>query len=219
MRAINANVRFSDHAGPNRLHFLRQTVPFAGLLLCLTAACGDEESAAPAAAAAESDGDTAPETAPLLAYAPGDNACADDGVLRGRLYGAIEIGIDWQAEGMSCEGMARPHGEGARLRFAGTAGDAPIAIIISMPSLERGSAMQAVPSNVTVIEEGHGRFFSATDLETCWTDVGAQAGIDETDYRVEGVLYCISPLPEIGGDASITVDEIEFVGRLGWESG
>ena len=192
----------------------------------MAVACGgetrvDEAEPPTATAAAGHAPDTTPETAPLLAYEPGDDVCAEDGVVRGGLYGAIRAELDWRADAMSCEGMARPRGEGARLRFAGAVGDeaVPIAIIISMPSLERGEPMQAVPSNVTVIEEGRGRFFSAAGLETCWTDVGAQTEIDESNVQVEGVLYCISPLPEIGGESSVTLDEIEFVGRLGWESG
>ena len=204
------------------MHFLSRIAAVAALALSgFVTACGaqvaDEIPPEAANTAAET---TPPKTAPLLAYTPGGADCDADSELRGRLFGAIQAELDWQGSGMSCDGMARPRGEGARLRFAGPAGndDMPIAIIISMPSLEPGAAMEGVPSNVTVIEEGRGRFFSATDLETCWTDVGAQASEDD-DYRVEGVLYCISPLAEIGGEASITIDDIEFVGRLAWEAG
>ena len=158
--------------------------------------------------------------ASLAEYRPGEYACGDEGALSGRLYGAVEADLDWQAGDLSCEGMPRPHGEGARLRFSGVAGELELAIIIAMPSLELGAAMQAVPSNVTIIEEGLGRFFSAADLETCWTDIESDGPDgDDTDYRVEGVLYCIAPLAEIGGGASVTLDELEFVGRLSWETG
>jgi len=170
--------------------------------------------------------DTATErddaTRPLTAYQPGQSDCGEDGRLHGQLYGAVRVDLDWLAREISCEGMPRPHGEGARLRFSGSAGDArtPLAIIIAMPSLERGAPMTGVPSNVTIIEEGRGRFFSTTDLDTCWTDVAAQSPIDDGDlYRIEGVLYCISPLVEVGGGAGVSIDELSFVGRLGWESG
>ncbi len=137
--------------------------------------------------------------------------------MSGRIYGAVSVDLDWRAAAMSCEGMPRPHGEGARLRFSGRAGDSGLAFIIAMPSLERGVPMRGVPSNVTVIEEGAGRFFSAADLETCWTDIEmGGAPVEDAVYRVEGVLYCIAPLAEIGGDASVTLDELEFVGRLAW---
>ena len=161
-------------------------------------------------------------TRPLTTYEPGQKDCGDDGRLRGQLFGAVRVDLDWRADGMSCEGMPRPHGEGARLRFSGSAGeaDAPLAIIIAMPSLERDAPMTGVPSNVTIIEEGRGRFFSTTDLDGCWTDVAAQTRVDDGDlYRIEGVLYCISPLVEVGGRASLTIDELTFVGRLGWEPG
>ena len=221
----SGNVPVSDHSGPNRLHFLHRIAAVAALgLASFVTACdahvADSDTLVQAAAEpATADKPPPPETAPLVAYSPGGGQCDDDASLSGQLFGAVQTELDWQASAMSCDGMARPHGEGARMRFAGKAGDElQVAIIISMPSLEPGVPMEAVPSNVTVIEEGRGRFFSATDLETCWTDVSRQDGVDN-DFRIEGVLYCISPLAEIGGGASITIDDIEFVGRLVWEAG
>lgn len=193
-------------------------------MLCSASACGGATGDSPSAeqTSTSSLGTVAADagTAPLAEYRPGEYACGDDGALSGRLYGAVETALDWQSGDLSCEGMPRPHGEGARLRFSGVAGELELAIIIAMPTLKRGAAMQAVPSNVTIIEEGLGRFFSAADLETCWTDIESDSPDgDVADYRVEGVLYCIAPLAEIGGGASVTLDELEFVGRLSWGTG
>ena len=114
--------------------------------------------------------------------------------------------------------MPRPEGAGSRLRFAGPAGDLSIAIIIAMPDLERGAAARELGSNVTVIEEGGGRFFSTAGLGNCWTDVHEQRPADDGSdgYFVTGTLYCIAPLAEVNGDSSITVRELEFGGYLDW---
>jgi hypothetical protein len=214
----------SDPREPSKLHRSHPAALIAAAMLCSLSACGDEtgdySSVEPTSTG--SLGTVAEDawTAPLAEYRPGEDACGDDGALGGRLYGAVEADLNWQPGDLSCEGMPRPHGEGARLRFSGFAGELELAIIIAMPTLERGVAMQGVPSNVTIIEEGLGRFFSAADLETCWTDIESDSPVgDNGVYRVEGVLYCIAPLAEIGGNASVTLDELEFVGRLGWETG
>jgi len=114
--------------------------------------------------------------------------------------------------------MPRPEGQGARLRFAGQSGETPIAIIVAIPGLERGATARELGSNVTVIEEGSGRFFSTAGLGSCWTDILEQ---DETDdggngYFVAGTLYCIAPLAEINGDSSVTLRELRFGGYLDW---
>ena len=123
---------------------------------------------------------------------------------------------------MSCQGMSRPEGAGARLRFAGKAGEQalPIAFIIAIPELQRGSAAMELPSVVTIIEEGKGRFFSTPDLDSCWTDIDSQTVIDEATGRfsVDGQLYCISPIPEVNGSASVSIQELSFSGLLDWES-
>lgn len=148
--------------------------------------------------------------------------CGDNGELRATLYGAMNGTIRWDANTMDCEGMPRPAGRGARLRFAGPVGDdaLQLAVIIALPELERGRVAKELPSNVTIIEEGNGRFFSTANLDSCWTDVVAQTLIDgSTDrYVVKGALYCIAPLDEVNGDASISIDNLNFKGELDWHA-
>ena len=180
--------------------------------LLLAAGCGEP-------APELQDPEAAPAGAGLLpAYEP-NAGCGEDGRVVTTLYGALPGEIAWTAAEMNCEGMPRPGGAGARLRFAGEAAPGvEIAIIVGMPDLERGRSMSEVPSNVTVIEEGAGRFFSTTDLETCWTDVATQAPIGDTGtHRVDGTLYCIRPLAEVNGAASVSIEELEFSGLLAWE--
>ena len=90
-------------------------------------------------------------------------ACGDNGRLEGELYGnAIRGMLAWDRTTVKCEGMPRPEGEGVRLRFAGTVQpeDRNIAIIIAMPKFERTTTRAELSANVTLIEEGNGRFYS-----------------------------------------------------------
>jgi len=147
-------------------------------------------------------------------------SCGDTGYLRGQLYGAVPISLDWGATDISCEGMPRPNGKGARLRFAGLAtGDGrQLAIIIAIPTLDRGALGLELASNVTVIEEGGGRFFSTTDLGNCLTDITTLDELDVDRYSIGGTLYCVSPLAEINGDSSVLIPELAFLGLVDWNS-
>lgn len=116
--------------------------------------------------------------------------------------------------------MPRPNGNGARLRFAGTAGEdaQKIAIIIAIPGLRRAQEGSELASNVTLIEEGRGQFFSTANLDNCLTDITELDAIDDSQdrYAIGGVLYCVSPLAQINGDSSVTIVELHFVGLLDW---
>lgn len=147
-------------------------------------------------------------------------ACGENGFLTTSLHGAITTRLDWNAADLECEGMPRPAGEGARLRFAGSDGERQIAIIIAMPTLQRGSTGQEIASNVTLIEEGNGRFFSTPDLDNCWTDVTRVEAFDESTVRfsISGTLYCVQPLAEVNGPASVSLTELQFQGLLDWSA-
>ena len=164
-------------------------------------------------------GDT-PEPAALPALLPPPpetDGCGERGYLKADFYGELRGRVDWDAADLDCEGMPRPEGQGARLRFAGQSGATPVAIIIAVPGLERGATARELGSNVTVIEEGSGRFFSTAGLGSCWTDIVLQ---DETGGAntgfIAGTLYCIAPLAEVNGDSSVTLREFEFGGYVDW---
>ena len=149
-------------------------------------------------------------------------SCGDSGYLRGRLYGAIPVSLDWGETDIDCEGMPRPNGEGARLRFAGVAtGDGRhLAIIIAIPDLGRDTLGREFASNVTIIEEGGGRFFSTSDLGNCLADITIldKLDVDADRYSIGGKLYCVSPLAEINGDSSVLIPELAFLGLVDWNS-
>jgi hypothetical protein len=154
--------------------------------------------------------------------APVTPNCGESGYLSGRLYGAISATLDWTAETLQCEGMPRPGGKGARLRFAGYIGaDArQVAIIIAIPELSRDSPGTEYASNVTVIEVGHGRFFNTIDLSNCLTDITAMTVVDTDDdrYTVSGSVYCVAPLAEVNGNSSVTIGELRFTGLIDWSA-
>jgi len=174
------------------------------ILLPLAAGCGNEEKA-PAAATA---------------------SCVDDGVLTGVTYGAIVSTLDWRGDKLECDGMPRPNGEGARLRFAGPAmaeGETlNLAFIIALPRLEQGKSARELAAGVTLIEENAGIFFSTPEPTTCWADIEHQVPLEghvengTPTYRVAGLLYCLTPLAEVNGNRSVTVADLRFSGRLDW---
>lgn len=154
-----------------------------------------------------------PEVTPVL-------LCGDDGYLNGELYGAVRGRFDLDSTGVTCEGMPRPEGVGARLRFAGQAqpGDRQIAIIIALPDFSIEAMDVELPANVTLIEEGNGTFYSTPDLDNCLVEISSVTATrdSETRFSVTGGLYCVSPLPEVNGDSSVSVSELRFSGLLDW---
>ena len=149
------------------------------------------------------------------------NECGAQGYLSAELYGAIETSVSWAATDLRCEGMKRPSNRGARLRFSGHTSDGTnIAFIISLPDLQLGEAGEEYRSNITLIEEGGGRFFSTADLEICWTDINGVESVDNTSTRftISGAVYCVAPLREVNGDSDVSIRDFRFRGLLDWEA-
>lgn len=198
------------------MHFPADCRPLAALFAVLTlAGCGDE----PPAESPPGGPEAAPEASFLPDASAGAEDCGEAGRLQVDLFGALQGEVRWAAEHLRCEGMPRPDGAGARLRFAGPFGaeGQPIAFIIAVPSLEQGEIGAELPSNVTLIAEGEGRFFSTPDLDSCWTDISSQTPLEtEGRYSIDGQVYCISPLPEVNGAGSVSIDEFSFSGLLDW---
>lgn len=148
--------------------------------------------------------------------------CGADGFLAADLYGAIEGRLDWARNEVECAGMPRPEGRGVRLRLAGPQlnGEAELVFIIALPEFERDSAPAEFDANVTLIEAGIGRFFSTPDTSNCLVDVSSVRSLDNAGDRqaIAGTLYCVSPLPEINGETSVSVPELRFSGLLDWST-
>ncbi len=188
-----------------------------GLLLIVVAAFSGCKPAgqAPTSAAVSESGAVATAQNPAL-------KCGTDGELRGRLYGAIDAQLEWENYDLECSGMPRPEGQGVRLHFAGTVdgSEQRVAMIVAIPDLGREALGREYRSNVTIIEEGVGRFFSTPNLDNCLTDITTLIALDDGGdrYSLGGLLYCVSPLPEVNGDSSISIPELRFHGLLDWSS-
>ena len=162
---------------------------------------------------------------PVSVQAPSD--CVAGGRLKVETFGALQADIDWREPAMRCEGMQRPRGEGARLRFAGelTLDDATrtIAFILSIPELEKGKIADQLRTRVTVIEEENARFYSTRETDICWSNITHQAPLTNQDgiiitgrYSISGLTYCLAPVAELNGAASLTLSDMEFTGQLRW---
>ncbi len=167
----------------------------------------------------------APEAPP--APVPVAARCTADGALVANVFGSLEGRLEWRGDELACEGMQRPHGQGARLRFAGPALDGSeaerLAFIIALPKLKRGRTGTELEAGVTLILENTGRFYSSPEQAGCWADIdGHEPAADsdgssgDNEYRISGLLYCLSPLAEVNGTASVSLRDLEFSGRLDW---
>ncbi len=176
------------------------------LALSMLAACAPESPPAPVQLAA---------------------TCPADGALVANVFGGLEGRLEWRGDELDCEGMPRPHGQGARLRFAGPAlagSEAErLAFIIAMPNLEKGQTGSELEAGVTLMLEDTGRFYSSPEHAGCWADIDVHEPADDSggpgssnEYRISGLLYCLSPLAELNGTASVSILNLEFSGRLDW---
>jgi len=148
-------------------------------------------------------------------------ACGSDGSLVAAIYGGVRATIDWDAGVLECQGMPRPNGEGARLRFAGPAGTADgerhLAFILRLPDLHPGETGKELPTNVTPMEEGTGRFVGTRDAVNCWTDIETPEQVEpagSAGYRISGILYCVAPLADLNGNSNISFTDIAFTGHM-----
>ena len=116
--------------------------------------------------------------------------------------------------------MPRPDGAGIRLRLAAVdaATGNELVFIMALPDFERSGRLAEFDANITLIESGSGRFFSTPDTDNCLVDVEAVRAVDDSGerYAISGALYCVSPLPEVNGDSSVSVPELQFSGLLDW---
>lgn len=153
-----------------------------------------------------------------------DTGCDEGGSFSVQLFGALRTDLDWDAAALTCEGMPRPFGNGARLRFAGvaTVDGVPreLAFIVALPALEAGKTGQELAATITLMEENNGRFYSNQDNEICWSDVTAQQPLDDSGqhYAVSGIAYCLAPLAELNGNGSVSIRQLRYSGRVDWKT-
>ena len=84
--------------------------------------------------------------------------------------------------------------------------------------MRRGKKAVEMPSNVTIIVEGSGRFFSTPGLDSCWTDIDMQSTLpgEPDSFAMTATLYCVTPLGEINGGATVSIPELTFSTIVRW---
>jgi hypothetical protein len=144
---------------------------------------------------------------------PAFDSCGSGAYLRGQLFGDLQWSIDWVDTAMRCDGMWRPDEAGMRLIFAPAEAAGGPLLVIGLSGEPDTFQGREVVANLTIVDEGNGRFFNSGAGERCWaqaTRVSEQAG----DYEVAGRIYCAGALAEVNGPGTVTPGEIEFSGRI-----
>lgn len=183
---------------------IRWRVPLAASVIALTAAaCGHAEEHA-----AEKAVTTA---APMD---PANCVPADEGALRARLQGEIDAEIEWGAESAHCLGGVRPQGDGVRLLYRGTTGaTGPLLIVFGLAPLRAGESARNVPTNLTLVREGTGRFYATRGQDKCAFDEIRQTPVEGAPnlHRLEGRGYCTQPARALAGDGAVLVSRFDVV--------
>lgn len=155
----------------------------------------------------------APKTGSTGLEPPSFDSCGTGAYLRGELHGGLEWAIDWSARTMRCDGMLRPDNAGLRLIFAPPE-DAPgPLLVIGLNGHPDDLPDREVAANLTIVDEGNGRFFNSGAGERCWAQT-AQVNQEAGSYIVAGRVYCAGALAEVNGPGTVTPGEIEFAGRI-----
>ncbi|MDH3978304.1 MAG: hypothetical protein OEU86_07275 [Gammaproteobacteria bacterium] len=177
--------------------------------------------------------DEAPElTSELTSGQPSSDTSADTGLepeamdlcktatgayLNVSLYGAIATQLDWNEQVMDCDGMTRPNENGIRLVFSGPWQQERLLIVIGIDGDFEQLMEGERKANITIIAEDAGRFYSTGNQDRCWTTIDQITEVsDETDsaYKVSGEAYCAGSLPSLSDNASITIRNLRYSGRL-----
>jgi hypothetical protein len=179
-------------------------VPLAALLIALSAtACGYAEDHAEETTATQS-----------ATADPGNCVPAEEGALRARLQGEIDVDIDWGAETVHCRGGVRPQGDGVRLLYKGsTDATGPLLIVFGLAPLRAGESARNVPANLTLVREGTGQFYATRGQDKCAFDEVRQAPVEASPnlYRLEGRGYCTQPARALAGDGAVLVSRFDVV--------
>lgn len=175
-------------------------VTLAALLVVLSAtACGHAgEKGAPQPAATD----------------PASCVPADDGALRARLQGEIDVEIEWGSAAAHCRGGVRPQGDGVRLVYRGTTDSTgPLLIVFGLAPLRPGESARNVPANLTLVREGTGQFYATQGQDKCAFDEVRQTPVEGAPslYRLEGRGYCTQPARALAGDGAVLISRFDVV--------
>ena len=182
-------------------------------------------------AAAAHSAPPAPAPPPAQPPAPTSTATAargclptENGYLRARIRGAMNLDIDWHNAEIECEGGPRPDGRGLRVSFAGPphSDGRRLRMVFGVGSVHEGVTARDLPTNLTVIFEGEQRLFATRGEGNCTVDelrqerVGALGG-PKRSWRIVASGFCISPASTLDSNARILVSRFDFAGNAVYE--
>jgi len=141
-----------------------------------------------------------------------------EGYLQGTLYaGQNEEKIDWQGNDFRCDGMFRPQGAGVRMVFDQHADkDEPgYVLVMGVTEAVLGEPLEEAAANITLIDQTSGKFYTSGEQPRCWTSFQEQqqlSGTSEETWRIDGIIFCQSPLNELRGNGRIQLGDMRFSG-------
>lgn len=149
----------------------------------------------------------------------------DEGYLRARLRGAIDLELDWRNHDTECTGAVRPTDGGIRMRFTHAAPDKSqrLVLVFGIANLDEGQSARNVPVNVTLIREGAGEFYGTQGDDKCTLDQVKQTPLKgiprrERSYRVVVRGFCTEPARALTGAGSVFISRFDFAGRVDFET-
>jgi hypothetical protein len=149
--------------------------------------------------------------------APANNC---NGYLRGRIFGALAMELDWSGNKLSCAGMSRPDGKGIRLHLAWDQGnDERLVLLVGIEGDATPVEGLEKPANVTFIDERSGKFYSSGGTGRCWTDITRLASLPARDgsRQLKGRLYCTGALPSLNDHSSLTLGDLDYYGQFAFD--
>lgn len=139
------------------------------------------------------------------------------GHVRGEVFGALDMEIDWSGSQLDCAAMSRPDGKGMRLFFAWDPGDGErLVLVLGVDGSTTSVAGPEKPANVTFIDERSGHFYSSGGSGRCWTDIVRLAALPASgrSQQLEGRLYCAAALPALNDHSSLTLGDLHWYGQF-----
>ena len=138
----------------------------------------------------------------------------EDGFLSGNLFGALSRHLEWNGTEMDCGGMLRPNDGGIRLVFAAPREGDRLLIVIGIDGKLDALAGNEHPTNITIVDEAHKRFFSTSGQDRCWSMIESIKPVADRILQVAGEAYCTGSLPSLSDNSSITLRDVQYSGRL-----
>jgi hypothetical protein len=144
------------------------------------------------------------------------------GHVHGKVFGALDMELDWSGSKLDCAGMGRPDGKGMRLYFAWDPGDGErLVLVVGVDDITTSLTGLEKAANVTFIDERSGHFYSSGGSGRCWTDIVRLAALPAAGrgQQLRGRLYCAAALPALNDHSALTLGDVHWYGHFEFDGG